>query len=291
MTRSRRVSWKSAPSAPTYVRSTHAVSAPAAAPIASHGTSGPRSSRQRRRPRFHQSTTSRAAGNVAVTVLLKSATRVELQVEECRTEAEAPRQGVLEFGHPGDRLDLDRMQREQHGGQDGAGHADPPQQHRDHRCGRRVQEDVQDVIAERVVTPGRLHQPERRVHDGVVLLRCAEMKPDTVEPRPRFERGVREMRAVVPEASAVPRGLIGDEGRKRQSGEQLPHRRARVIARSRGGSPCNRCRRARATTRGSSHQEALCSKTRPAATARASRAVRTSRRDGTASEAGLSRRA
>src|SRR5262245_696793 len=57
------------------VRSTHAVVRPAAIPQAKNGSSGTTSLFHSRRPRFHQKTTSKAAGNVAVTDLLKSASR------------------------------------------------------------------------------------------------------------------------------------------------------------------------------------------------------------------------
>ncbi len=67
------VSVKPAPCAPMKVRSTQAVNRPAEAPSTNHGTSGLTSRRQSRRPRCHQKMTSKAAGRVAVTVLLSRA--------------------------------------------------------------------------------------------------------------------------------------------------------------------------------------------------------------------------
>src|SRR5271157_414411 len=61
------------PLAPTKFRSIQAVNSPAAAPSANHGSEGSTSRFQPSRPRRHQKTTSKAAGSVAVTVLLSSA--------------------------------------------------------------------------------------------------------------------------------------------------------------------------------------------------------------------------
>lgn len=58
--------------APTSCRSSHAVSSPKPSPSAKKGSRAS-TSRRSTRPRFHQSASSRAAGRVQVTVLLKSA--------------------------------------------------------------------------------------------------------------------------------------------------------------------------------------------------------------------------
>ncbi len=61
------------PSAPMTVRSTQAVKSPESAASANQGMRGPTSRRASMRPRFHQKITRSAAGSVAVTVFVRSA--------------------------------------------------------------------------------------------------------------------------------------------------------------------------------------------------------------------------
>ena len=147
------------------VRSTQAVNRPNTMPAAKNGTSGRTSRRQSIRPRFHQNTTSSAAGSVAVTDLASSASRkerecygieraaaarVEPEVGERRGKIQHAGERVLELGDPRDRLDVHGVEREQDAGEDGSWHGQASKQEGEEETRPRVETDVDDVIAERV---------------------------------------------------------------------------------------------------------------------------------------------
>ena len=57
-----------------------------------------------------------------------------------------------------------------------------------------------------------MEQPEGRMDDRVVLLRRADLEPDSPQPFTGYQLGLRDAPVVVPQLAAVPRGLIGQSG-------------------------------------------------------------------------------
>ena len=94
-----------------------------------------------------------------------------------------------------------------------ASHA-PLMASRDH-----VQHDVHEVVAEHGVAPEARLDPERAVQERIVLLRGAEFGPDAAQSVERAERGLRDVRVVVPDVVAEERGPVDGEG---QAEEEQP---------------------------------------------------------------------
>ena len=80
------------------------------------------------------------------------------------------RQRVLSLGHPGDRLHAHGVQREGRRGEPRAGQPEAAQEPPEEQRGGGVEQDVDEVVAERVQPPEALLDPERREDERVVLL-------------------------------------------------------------------------------------------------------------------------
>jgi len=72
-----------------------------------------------------------------------------------------------------------------------------------------MQQYVGYVIADGSVAPESMFQPERAVEQGIVLLRCSHLKPDSPKTVQRAQIGLRDMGAVVPNEAALDRRKIG----------------------------------------------------------------------------------
>ena len=136
------------------------------------------------------------------------------------------------------------MQREHERGEPCARHGKPSQNQPDQPRGARVQNDVHQVVAERVIAPEPVEDPERRVSDRVVLLCGADLEPDAPQAVQRSQIRSRDVRVVVPEQSAVPRWRVGDERRDEEHREGEPHRAVAPSACAAPGTT-RRIRRAR----------------------------------------------
>ena len=73
------------------------------------------------------------------------------------------------------------MQREDDRRERRARHREPAQDRGEQARRKCVQRDVDKVIAERVVTPEPVKDPERGVRDRVVLLRRSGVEPDPAQ--------------------------------------------------------------------------------------------------------------
>ena len=118
-----------------------------------------------------------------------AAARVEPQVGERRGEIQHAGQRVLELGDPRDRLDVHGVEREQEPASTAPGTASRAQQEGQEKRRQRVETDIDEVIAERVLAPESMEQPERRVDDRVVLLRRADLEPDSAQPVSGYSSG------------------------------------------------------------------------------------------------------
>jgi hypothetical protein len=120
------------------------------------------------RPRFHQNTTSSAAGSAAATLFASTAAMnnategavrvqvapaIEAQIRERGSEEAGRRQRVLQLRHPRDGFDLNRVEREDECGEHSAAEPETTQDQREQERRRRVQRDVDQVIAGRGVAP------------------------------------------------------------------------------------------------------------------------------------------
>src|SRR5579862_2005194 len=70
------------------------------------------------------------------------------------------------------------------------------------------------------VAPQSMLEPEGGVEQRIVLLRCADLKPDTGEAGERLQFGRRDVRIVVPKDSAAQRRKIDQEEQEEQQGGQ-----------------------------------------------------------------------
>ncbi len=135
------------------------------------------------------------------------------------------------------------MEGKEDGRANGARHAEALQDGEDQDRRRRVQRDVEDVIAERHVSNKVRHDPEGRVHHRIVLLRCAGLEPDAPEAAPVSKIEPRDMRLVVPQDAAVESGLVHGE-KQDQDGDIESH-----IAPCFGAYPRRRARDSRSRSR------------------------------------------
>ena len=89
-----------------------------------------------------------------------------------------------------------------------------------------MQNEVYQMIAERGIAPQLVLDPERAVQHRVVLDGGPHVEPGAVQSLPGAEFGARDVDVVVPEESALPGGLIGQEdgGDQRSRKEPLPAR-------------------------------------------------------------------
>ena len=131
-----------------------------------------------------------------------------------RQEREDERERVLPLGHPRDRLDADGMERERGRGEPRARERQPTQEApEEERCAR-MEEDVDEVVAEGVEPPEELLDPERREDERVVLLVRVRVGPDRREPREAVERLVLgDVGRVVPDEAGAEGRDVGHDDR------------------------------------------------------------------------------
>ncbi len=94
------------------------------------------------------------------------------------------------------------MEGEEEAGQPGAGQRETADEKNDKAGAESVQQDVEQMITDDSVAPDAVLQPEGAVEQRIVLLGCAEVKPDAPEPFQRLHGGPREMSVVIPERTA-----------------------------------------------------------------------------------------
>ena len=84
-----------------------------------------------------------------------------------------------------------------------------------------MEQDVDEMVAERGIAPEPVFKPERGVQERVVLLGCAGLSPDADEALEGAKFGARDVAGlVVPDESGTQCGPIGEEGREEdESGE------------------------------------------------------------------------
>jgi hypothetical protein len=99
--------------------------------------------------------------------------------------------------------------------------------------GGRVQQDVDEVIAERGVPPEPVLEPESRVEERVVLLRRPGLEPDAQESRPRLQGGMGDVAQVVPQEVPLQRRGIGNQRGEQEEPEDRTHHPA--VRLGRGG--------------------------------------------------------
>ncbi len=143
---------------------------------------------------------------------------VELEIGQHGPQVEHGREGVLLLRDPGHRFGLDRMQGEDGGRQIGPGNRQPPQDQGHQKGGRRVQQNIHQVIAERGVAPQPVLDPEGTVQHRVILQRGAHVEPDPPQSIPGSQVGQGDVLVVVPKNPALPRGPIDRQHREHQDG-------------------------------------------------------------------------
>ena len=67
----------------------------------------------------------------------------------------------------------------------------------------------------RDITPQAMHEPERKRVSGE-LLRGADIEPDAPETGRRLKFGTGQVGVIVPQHAAVPRRIVGGEGREQE---------------------------------------------------------------------------
>ena len=82
-----------------------------------------------------------------------------------------------------------------------------------------MEADVDEMVGKCRITPDAMLNPEGRMRDGVVLLRCAEVEPDARQAMKGLQFRAGDVLVVVPQQPAAPHRLIrGERGKeKRQS--------------------------------------------------------------------------
>src|SRR5690606_21477173 len=83
-----------------------------------------------------------------------------------------------------------------------------------------VQEDVEEVVAERGIAPEFVFEPERGMEERVVLLGGADFEPDADEAAERLQVGAGDVAGVVPDEAGGKGGPVGDERGEEEEGEE-----------------------------------------------------------------------
>ena len=153
---------------------------------------------------------------------------------ESGEEVEEEGEGVFAFGDPGDGFDVDGVEGEEGGGEEGdaVGEAEGAEESPEEQGAEEVEGDVGDVVAEGVVLPEVVFDPEGGEGGGVVLLGggfggvvdegVGAPGPDAGEAVGVVEGGVvGDVGVVVPDeaGTAVEDGQVGDAGEKEQGEE------------------------------------------------------------------------
>ncbi len=101
------------------------------------------------------------------------------------------------------------MEGEDQGRQDGSWHSQSPQDHCDQKCHESMHNDVDQMVAQGVVRPELMLNPEGRVRQWVVLLSGARIEPNAPQSLGRAQIAAGDVAVVVPEDAAVPGWIIG----------------------------------------------------------------------------------
>ena len=117
---------------------------------------------------------------------------------------------------------MDRVQRKNGCRQIGSGNFQPAKDQRRQDGCSDMQHDVDDMVAERRITPEVPLDPKGRVQQGVVLLSCIELEPDSAKPLPRPQFGAGHVRVVVPQKLAAQRRPISHQRGCQQRRDQQP---------------------------------------------------------------------
>ena len=101
-------------------------------------------------------------------------------------------------------------------------HATQNQGHQNGRTG--VHEDVDQVVAERRVTPTSVLDPKHTMQQGVVLLRRVQVRPDLPQTVQRSQLRSGNVCIIIPNESTSPGRLVGQEHRDQnyRRVEQIP---------------------------------------------------------------------
>ena len=129
-------------------------------------------------------------------------------------QVEQGREHVLALDDPGDRLDVQRMDREDRRDDPGAGRRQTPQEAPYQQDVDQVEQHVDRVIAERRQPPQLVLQPEARVDDGPVVplpLDVGGREPDVPQPGPLVHDRRLDEDHVVPDESGPQRRQVGDD--------------------------------------------------------------------------------
>ena len=198
---------------------------PAAPPPENHEQGGG----QRRRDGLGQKREEEQPGRQGVRGA--AAAFIEAEVGEGGAEIQHGGKRVLLLGDPGHGFDAYGMQGEKQRREPGAGHRQPSQDHAEQAGGGGMEQDVEQVVAQRRVTPQAVLDPKRRVQERVVLLRGADLEPDASQSVQRLQIRSGDMPGVVPDESAPEGGKIGDQGRAENQRAYPPRRPGRHASR------------------------------------------------------------
>lgn len=152
--------------------------------------------------------------------------------EEDQNEGES----VLALRHPGHGLHADGVQRESRRGEPGGGEGEAPKKSPEKERGGAVEQDVDEVIPERVKAPEPLLDPVGREDERVVLLVGRRVGPDPRQPRQAVQRRVLgDVGGVVPdEPGTENRQVRGDERDENRCGQD----RADLLLHVADSRPC-----------------------------------------------------
>ena len=89
-----------------------------------------------------------------------------------------------------------------------------------------MQENVDQMVARRGIAPEFLFHPSDAENQRIILLGGAGLKPDPLQAVPGLQGRPYLMGRIVPNRFPVPRGLVGQEHRYKQTQCQEPVRRA-----------------------------------------------------------------
>ncbi len=138
---------------------------------------------------------------------------VNTQIRQNARQVEHHRQGVLALGDPCHRLDRHRVQREKHARQPRAGNSEPEQHAPEQHGAHRVQQHVDQVVAERVLSPQTPLEPEHAGGQREVVRR-RRGEPELAEAVGSVdERVLRQEDAIVPDEPGAAHRRVGEQRR------------------------------------------------------------------------------
>ncbi len=141
---------------------------------------------------------------------------VESEVDQRRRQVEDERKCVFLLRNPSHRFDVHRVQREQQRRQPSPWHGQPLQDQREENCRARMQQQGDQMVAERLVSPEPVLHPEHAMQQRIILLGRSRFDPYPAEAGQRAQSRSGHIVTVVPNESARERRPVGHNGRADQ---------------------------------------------------------------------------